>query len=128
IQEDADGWLWLGTLNGICGFDPSRLPDPAPPIWLGIADGLKSSTCTAMRAARDAGGRLYFGTAQGFSVIDPARAKAPPALPRPVVEGLVAEKDGEPVTRDPTGELPPGSRFEISFTGLGPELADDMQF
>ena len=128
IQEDAEGWLWLGTLSGICGLDPSRLPEAAPLLWLGVADGMDSEQCMRMRAARDAHGRLYFGTTRGFSVFDPAEIKVPPTLPAPVIEELSVERKGMASRWEGKEELPPGSRFEITYTGLGPELADDMQF
>lgn len=128
IQEDADGWLWLGTLNGICGFDPSVLPDPVQPLWLGSADGMDSEQCTPMEAARDAQGNLYFGTTRGFSVVDPAAVKLPPRLPRPVIEELNVEMDGVSRNRLEEGDVPPGGRFEVTFTALDPEVADDTEF
>lgn len=128
IQQDEEGWLWLGTLSGICGLNPALLPEPVPLLWLGTRDGMASEQCMRMRAVRDAQGRLYFGTTRGFTVFDPKEVKQSTGQPRPVIEELWIDSDVGAYPWEEGEELPPGSRFEVVFTGLGPELADDLQF
>src|SRR5262245_2489528 len=61
VTQTADGYLWLGTANGVRRFDGSRFEPWEPPS----GTRLPSSTVVKLLAARD--GSLWIATARGLS-------------------------------------------------------------
>ncbi|MEM9381683.1 MAG: two-component regulator propeller domain-containing protein [Planctomycetota bacterium] len=80
VCEDADGYLWVATRNGLCRFDGLRFETFARTA----DDGLPSNDVSALLATSD--GLLWVGTESGVAVRDRA---TPPRFRRfPETEGL----------------------------------------
>ncbi|MES1245100.1 MAG: two-component regulator propeller domain-containing protein, partial [Acidobacteriota bacterium] len=100
LAEDRQGFLWIGTQNGLVRFDGSRFEvfksNPDDPATLG------GSYVRSLLAARD--GRLWVGTfSGGLSVYDPAREtftryrndpRNPASLAHDRVEALAEDRSG----------------------------------
>lgn len=134
IQEDRDGWLWVGTMKGICGIDVAGVRqgkrEMPPLLWLKREDGVLDEQCTRLKAARDQNGNLYFGTTRGFVTFDPLKVKSNHRLPRPVLEELEIN-DASPISLVDVSkpvEIPPGARFNLQFSGLAPALLKQIMF
>ncbi|MCG8698424.1 MAG: ATP-binding protein [Bacteroidales bacterium] len=67
--KDEQGFVWLGTDNGIFRFDPSK-PSGQQFFNINETDGMKSQYCTkaAIKAKNNA---LYFGTLEGMVSFQP---------------------------------------------------------
>jgi signal transduction histidine kinase/ligand-binding sensor domain-containing protein len=61
ITQTADGYLWIGTQNGLVRFDGVRFVPWVPPA----GQSLPSSIITSLLGARD--GSLWIGTTSGLS-------------------------------------------------------------
>lgn len=100
LAQDRQGFLWIGTQNGLVRFDGSRFEvfrsNPENPATLG------GSYVRSLLAARD--GRLWVGTfSGGLSVYDPARGtftryrndpQDPASLAHDRVEALAEDRSG----------------------------------
>ncbi len=140
LAEDRQGFLWIGTQDGLVRFDGSRFkvfrPDPADPGTLG------GSYVRALLAGAD--GRLWVGTMSGgLSVYDPASERFrryrhdprdPASLSDDRVEALAEDRAGrlwiatyEGLDRlDPPVGREPGRRVHFRHDPADPRsLADD---
>jgi signal transduction histidine kinase/DNA-binding response OmpR family regulator/streptogramin lyase len=69
ILEDAQGYLWLSTFNGLSRFDPGR----AEFRNFFESDGLQSNQFNYKAAEKLSDGQLVFGGINGFNIFDPTR-------------------------------------------------------
>jgi signal transduction histidine kinase/ligand-binding sensor domain-containing protein len=89
VAQTADGYLWLGTGNGLFRFDGMRLTEWSPtagPALLNLHIGW-------LRAA--SGGGLWGGTASGLWRVDRGRLIGYPALgklPCPVIVSILEDR------------------------------------
>lgn len=134
IEEDDEGWIWVGTTHGICGVDVSQIRQGGTAaselLWLGAEDGMANEQCTHMEAAKDDSGNLHFGTMQGFVSFNPLQIKRPSLRLKVVIEQIKVENKPPTLVseKNERHEMPPGGRFAIHFTGLPPEEAERMRF
>ncbi|QCR23283.1 response regulator [Pontibacter sp. SGAir0037] len=80
ITEDAAGFLWLSTNNGICRFDPAAKKFKS----FGVYNGLPGTEFLPGAGFRASTGEIYFGGSNGFSVIKPDKLPENKHIP-PVV-------------------------------------------
>ena len=138
ILEDDQGYLWLGSLEGISRVKKSALKayaagalEKLSPTTYGTTDGLRSRELnggTQPAAWKGQDGRLYFATIEGVAVIDPSRIPVN-TLPPPVrIEQLRAGDAAVPLD-SALISLPPGQRdLEIHYTGLSFVAPEQVQF
>ncbi|MDQ1089698.1 two-component regulator propeller domain-containing protein [Siphonobacter sp. SORGH_AS_1065] len=69
IQEDNQGNLWLGTLNGLIKYNP----DHKTIQQLTKDDGLLSNEFIQNAHLKAQDGTIYFGSSKGFVMFDPLR-------------------------------------------------------
>ncbi|WP_187264359.1 hybrid sensor histidine kinase/response regulator [Pontibacter beigongshangensis] len=103
IAEDAAGFLWLSTNNGIVRFDPASGTTKS----FTQTNGLRSSDFLPGSGLRASTGEIYFGGREGFVVINPdnipVNAIAPPVV---LTDFLLFNKsanfgrEGSPLTAD----------------------------
>src|ERR1700758_3227681 len=62
ILQDQDGFIWIGTANGLLRFDGNRL------MHFGLEDGLASTNVNQLVLARN--GRIWVVTARGISYVE----------------------------------------------------------
>lgn len=67
IQEDAEGFLWLASNNGLSRFNPNTFEIANFDVEDGLQDNEFSEICSAVRK----NGQLIFGGRQGFNVFYP---------------------------------------------------------
>jgi signal transduction histidine kinase/CheY-like chemotaxis protein/streptogramin lyase len=90
IARTPDGYLWLGTQEGLVRFDGVRFVvfdrENAP--------ALRSKFITALLA--DSRGRLWIGTGVGLTVFDAGRFRSSPdaTLSRTLVRAIVEDREG----------------------------------
>lgn len=63
--EDNDGWLWLGTDNGLIRYDKSENFH-----HFNNADGLPGPVFTLCTPIKDARGNLWMGNSEGLTILD----------------------------------------------------------
>ena len=91
LAQTADGYLWLGTANGLIRFDGMRFTEWSPTS----GPALPSSNISCLRPA--SGGGLWVGTAAGACLVDHGRVKRYPAmnqLPCGVIVSVVEDQLG----------------------------------
>lgn len=86
IQEDAQGQLWVSTLNGLSLFkNPQHDPSSLPAFKnYQIADGLQGYVFNSNTSFKSPTGELFFGGEGGFNRFHPDSIRQNPFLP-PVV-------------------------------------------
>lgn len=80
IVEDNDQWLWLGTSNGLFGYDKEHNFVP-----YNFVDGIPSPIFTLCLPICDEEGNLWFGNAKGLLYLDVARMESKKQNPYPVM-------------------------------------------
>ena len=65
IIEDKDGWLWIGTNNGLLRYDKEELFIP-----YNFIDGIPSAIFTLCPPVKDENDRLWMGNSKGLIYID----------------------------------------------------------
>ncbi len=86
--QDAHGFLWLATAEGVSRFDSRRFES------FGIADGLPAAEAYDVCATSD--GRVWVATDGGVAVLDPDRVVRPKfrAVTKDATFGLLVDPDG----------------------------------
>jgi signal transduction histidine kinase len=123
ITEDASGFLYVGSTNGIDRLDPAT----GAVKHYGAAEGLSPGLLKA--AFRDAEGRLWFGTTSGLVTLlpEPLRGGVAPPI---VITGL--RLNGQPHPLSAIGEkelhlepLAPG-RHQVELEFVAPRFGGDV--
>ena len=100
IERDAKGYLWLGTHNGLCRFDPKTEHFR----WFNLSHGLQSLRFDRDASCRDSEGLLYFSGEKGVNVINPNELIEDSVPPPVVLTDLVIGSHS--TTLGPNGQLP----------------------
>src|SRR5258706_9155039 len=87
LAQDSDGYLWVGTQDGIYRYDGTRFEH------FGLDQGLPSTFVSSLRAARD--GSVWACTVAGVAHFDGKRFVVPPALPPRVAPNAIAIDDAD---------------------------------
>jgi PAS domain S-box-containing protein len=82
LTQDAHGYLWVGTEDGIDRYDGDRFRH------FGVTDGLPSTVIRVLATAPD--GRPCAGTAAGLACLDGDRFARVPGVPDVAVTGLAS--------------------------------------
>src|SRR5829696_378790 len=126
LLEDGAGFLWMGTLGGICRAEKSKLLTPSRVagdrvLVLDRSDGLLTRECT--RSGQPAGWRghdetLYFPTGHGVALVHPQRLTLNRATPPVLIEeARIGDRPFRAGGESMQGG--PGlSRVEIRFSAL----------
>lgn len=92
LNQDLDGFLWIGTGNGLFRFDGAEFE-----VYRGDSAGLAEDFVTT--SFRDSQGRLWFGHFEGgVTVIENQKAK--PAIPNDLITSRVSG-----IAEDPMGNI-----------------------
>ena len=95
ILEDDEGFLWLGTANGLSRFDPEaesfRNYDPSQ---------FDYGAQFVMGAAKSADGMLFFGGGRGILALDPSRLADDPNPPEVALTGFDLFNEAVPIGPD----------------------------
>jgi signal transduction histidine kinase/CheY-like chemotaxis protein/ligand-binding sensor domain-containing protein len=139
FQEDADGNLWVGAVDGICRISRASLDAVAngkqkvlDVIRFDRTDGLLTDACREgyqPTSAKSADGRIWFATVKGLAVVDPTRIHITTHPPQTWIEQL--KIDGKSTTLIPgqPAIVPAGSkRLEIRYTGISFGAPDGVHF
>lgn len=81
VANDANGVLWLGTLNGLCRADLSRRSFTV----YNQSDGLLNESFNVAGAHRLQDGRLLFTSAESFLVFDPSSFRRKDTVNKPFI-------------------------------------------
>lgn len=84
LIQDNEGYLWLGTINGVTRFN-TKTKTGRPYT---IKDGAPATSFYSSSKYKDENGLLYFGTQDGYLVIDPSQAVINKYVPPIVITGL----------------------------------------
>ncbi len=126
VLDDGAGFLWLGTLGGICRVNKAKLlgshsPVPGSTLVFDRSDGMLTRECT--RGGQPAGwrgrdGTLYFSTGDGVAYVHPDRLVINTVPPPVAIEE--ASANDRPLSPDAGRvQVGPGrSRLEFRFTAL----------
>ena len=88
IAQTPDGYLWLGTENGLLRFDGVRIVEWQPPP----GERLPSADIRRLYAARD--GRLWLGTFAGLASVKDGRLTRYSELDGQRIDALLEDRDG----------------------------------
>jgi ligand-binding sensor domain-containing protein len=141
ITEDAAGYLWIGSNEGLMRIPKQSLNDFAAGATnvisfrtYGKADGLPTRECSAgsqPATCRTADGRLWFPTSKGLASVNPADLRTNLQPPRVMIESVLVNGNEQKTNRldsawTPSVTIPPGGEeLEIHYTALNfsaPEL------
>lgn len=84
VTKDADGALWLGTLNGLCRTDLDKLTFTV----YNQNDGLMNESFNVAGAYGLVDGRLLFTAAESFLLFDPLATKKDDRVNTPFITGF----------------------------------------
>ena len=141
IEEDAQGYFWISSYNGIFRVSETDLNDCADGktsqlqcVTYGVNDGMPTLECSeGMQPAgcQSPDGRLWFPTAKGLVSLDPSGVTLNPLPPPVVIEEL--QVDDKPFAEHPPDstllKIAPGRhRFDFFYTGLSFVAPEKIQF
>lgn len=135
MAEDNHGWLWFCGDQGISGLSLNEAVTSmnggraAGTVHAGLAEGMASEQCQAMKPLVSDGGMISFGTIRGFVSFLPRELKEHPSPASPLLEEIYINENPSPVSAgDPPVEVPPEARFEVHFTGIDLRHGDGLRF
>ncbi|PHN02147.1 ligand-binding sensor domain-containing protein [Flavilitoribacter nigricans] len=131
ILEDAAGWLWISTGNGLAHFNP----ETGQFINYDASDGLPGNSFNIGSAFQDARGRMFFGGPRGVVLVNPGQMVQNLTPPRVALTGLKILRRGEPEQLE---KLPPGwepeqeiklgyNENDLTFEFVGLHFGDPSQ-
>lgn len=83
IEEDENGYIWLGTADGLCRISPDM-----DIMRFDQDDGIKSVEFTKSASLISRTGELYFGSNKGYFKFHPTDIKRNEAIPEVVLTGF----------------------------------------
>jgi len=136
IEEDANGFIWLATFNGLSRLNPKTLKFEN----FYAADGLQANQFYYNSSAKLSTGELLFGGINGFNIFNPKDIKAYKGFPQIVITGMSVLNN--PVSADSEFldnassiydikhiELPyEKSMFSLNFVALEYSLPDKIKY
>ncbi len=144
IVDDGNGYLWLGSRQGILRVSKTELNQVADGsarsihcLSYGKAEGLAAPAISGgfqPGACKTADGRLWFPTTKGLAVLDGRDFRGNSHPPPVVMEELVVDGQSVPLPsgsqdEHPLVRIPPGrQRFELRYTGLSFAAPDKVRF
>ena len=93
VVEDYDGWLWIGTNNGLFRYDKKGLFVPYH-----FMDGISNSTFTLCPPVLDEEGNLWFANSNGLLYLERKRLEREKKSPYPVLITEVKKNGPSSVT------------------------------
>ena len=78
ITEDSNGFIWLGSKNGVSKIDLDQMSIQN----YNESDGLIGRTVSSAAITKDSHGNIYFGGPEGISYIDPSKTTRNTIPPR----------------------------------------------
>lgn len=125
IAQTKEGYLWLGTEQGIVRLAKTNLLAPdshlsSPPVVFGSGDGLHSAQVRINSVFRSRNGEIWFQTLGGLASIDPRKILAKP------LSSIVMDRvqiDGRDVAISTSLPLAvPSGRHRLTFHYTLPEF------
>ncbi len=140
IEEDARGFFWMSSHNGIMRVSKAELNACADGkagrvncLTYGKGEGLPTTECSGgMQPAgcKTLDGRFCFPTIKGGVVIDPNEVKRNERPPPVAIEEVLVQ--GKPTMDRPAGgrlQIPPGrQQVEFHYTGLSFVVPERVRF
>lgn len=94
--EFADGYLWIGTTNGLCRYKP----ETGNVKVYTEEDGLADRYFNYNASRKMSNGSLYFGTVNGFFKFDPSKIEKRKIIPPAYVTSLMVTNRNQGVVLD----------------------------
>lgn len=131
ILEDAEGWLWISTGNGLSHFKP----ETGQFVNYDVSDGLPSNSFNIGSAFQDATGRMFFGGTKGVVFVDPDQVTQNPTPPGLALTGLKILRRGKaaPLEKLPSDWKPEEeislryNENDLTFEFVGLHFGDPTQ-
>ncbi|MCB1034471.1 MAG: hypothetical protein KDD47_11625, partial [Acidobacteria bacterium] len=137
ILEDDQGYLWMGSNQGIFRIAKSELDEVArgrraavTSSVFGKADGMRAAECNGgyqPSGWKDHAGRLWFPTIRGVVMVDPARLRSNPVPPGLSIESVLVDGTATDLGRKAVFE-PGRKRFEFTYTALSFSAPEQVRF
>lgn len=133
IEQDRDGDFWLSCIHGVFYVprDLMRRGQVGDPVYLGLADGMKSAACTigvypSTWAASD--GTIWFPTTRGAARLDPKLAKRSSVAVPVRIEEVVVDQSPHEQPSTPLDVGPGAEKLEFHYTAPSFLAPEHLQF